>query len=63
MIITVDSNVLLSIFAKDSLYKRSSTLMEKYNSDEYLINDCIYLELGMHFPSLEELDESLKILD
>jgi len=41
MIITVDSNVLLSIFTKDTLYDPSSMLMEKYSSHEYLINDCI----------------------
>lgn len=63
MIITVDSNVLLSIFSKDSLYESSSLLMEKYNTHEYIINDCIYLELGVHFPSLEKLDESLSILE
>ena len=63
MIITVDSNVLLSIFSKDSLYESSSLLMEKYNTHEYIINDCIYLELGVHFPSLEKLDESLSTLE
>ena len=63
MIITVDSNVLLSIFAKDSLYKHSSLLMEKYNTHEYIINDCIYLELGVHFPNLEKLEESLSTLE
>jgi len=63
MIITVDSNVLLSIFAKDSLYGTSSSLLEKYNAHEFIINDCIYLELGMHFPNLKKLDESLDTLE
>ena len=63
MKITVDSNVLLSIFAKDSLFDRSSILMEKYSAHEYIINDCIYLELGVHFPKLKKLDESLNILE
>ena len=63
MIITVDSNVLLSIFFKDSLYKKSSVLLEKYSSHEYIINDCIYLELGAHFSNLKLLDESLKTLE
>ncbi len=45
MIITLDSNVLISIFAKDSLYERASLLLEKYGSHEYIINDCIYLRL------------------
>lgn len=63
MNITVDSNVLLSIFAKDTSYESSSILMEKYSVHEYIINDCIYLELGVHFSTLEELDESLGILE
>ena len=32
MIITVDSNVLLSIFIKDTIYQQSSLLLEKYSS-------------------------------
>ena len=63
MIITVDSNVLLSVFARDSLYKRSAALLEKYNSHEYSINDCIYLELGVHFENLEKLNNALNTLD
>lgn len=63
MIITVDSNVLLSIFSKDSLYKQSAALLEKYSSHEYIINDCIYLELGVHFSNLELLNKSLDILE
>lgn len=63
MIITLDSNVLLSIFLKGTLYESSSLLMEKYNTHEYIINECIYLELGVHFPNLERLDESLSILE
>ena len=63
MIITVDSNVLLSIFSKDSLYKQSSALLEKYSSHEYIINDCIYLELGVHFSNFKLLDGSLETLE
>jgi hypothetical protein len=63
MIITVDSNVLLSIFTKDTLYDSSSMIMEKYSSHEYIINDCIYLELGVHFPEVANLDETLDILE
>ncbi len=63
MIITVDSNILLSVFSKDSLYRKSSTLLEKYCSHEYIINDCIYLELGVHFPNLKELDVALNALE
>jgi len=63
MIITVDSNVLLSIFTKDTLYDPSSMLMEKYSSHEYIINDCIYLELTVHFPEAANLDETLDILE
>ena len=63
MIITVDSNILLSIFIKDTLYEPSSLLMEKYCTHEYVINDCIYLELGVHFLDLEKLDESLSTLE
>lgn len=63
MIITVDSNVLLSVFSKDSLYKQTAALLEKYSFQEYIINDCIYLELGVYFPNLEMLNESLDILE
>ena len=63
MIITVDSNVLLSVFSKDSLYMKSTALLEKYSSHEYIINNCIYLELGVHFPNLKLLDASLNILE
>ncbi len=63
MIITVDSNVLLSIFIKDSLYDKSSRLMEDFSSNEYIINDCIYIELGVNFQSLKKLDEALNTLE
>ena len=63
MIITVDSNILLSVFSKDSLYKQSTALLEKYYSHEYIINDCIYLELGVHFPNLKVLDVALNTLE
>ena len=63
MIITVDSNVLLSVFAKDSLYGRAFSLLEKYSSNEYIINDCIYIELAVHFKDIELLDEALNSLE
>ncbi len=63
MIITVDSNILLSIFTKDSIYEMSSMLMEKYSSSEYIINDCIYIELAVNFQSLEKLNKVLDALE
>ncbi len=63
MIITVDSNVLLSIFIKDTIYKQSSLLLEKYSSNEFIINDCIYLELGVNFKNFQKLDDALDILE
>jgi len=30
-------------------------LMEKHRAHEYVINDCIYLELGVHFPKMEKV--------
>ncbi len=64
MIITVDTNILLSIYKKnDSLFEQASYLLNKYNTNEYIINDCIYLELGIHFQDLERLDEVLNVLE
>lgn len=63
MIITVDSNILLSIFTKDSLYGRSAALLQKYSAHDYVINDCIYLELGVFFPHLKKLDNALELLE
>jgi predicted nucleic acid-binding protein len=63
MIITVDSNVLLSIFIKDTIYQQSSRLLEKYSSNEFIINDCIYLELGVNFRNFKKLDDALNILE
>ena len=63
MSITVDSNILLSLFAKDSLYRQSAAFLEKYSAHDYIINDCIYLELGVHFKSLALLDKSLDTLE
>ncbi len=63
MNITVDSYVLLSVFTKDSLYGRASSLLEKYCSNDYIINDCVYLELAVNFRNLELLDKSLNTLD
>ena len=63
MILTVDSNVLLSVFSKDALYERASHLLERYSTGEFVINDSIYLELGVHFSARELLDESLAALE
>jgi hypothetical protein len=63
LIITVDTNILLSIFKKDSLFGQASYLLNKYNTNEYVINDAIYLELGNHFQNFEHLDEVLDILE
>ncbi|MBW2554672.1 MAG: hypothetical protein JRE20_11175 [Deltaproteobacteria bacterium] len=63
MIITVDSNILISVFSKDSLYRKSAALLEKYCSHEYIINDCIYLELGIHFSNLKALGVALNTLE
>ncbi|MGR3177614.1 MAG: hypothetical protein ACUZ8E_06120 [Candidatus Anammoxibacter sp.] len=63
MIITIDSNVLLSVFSKDSLYQKASSALYKYNAHEYIINECIYLELGVYFERLDILDESLETIE
>lgn len=63
MIITVDSNVLLSVFIKDSLSQQSAALLEKYSPHEYIINDCIYLELAVHFGQLAKLNNALNTID
>lgn len=63
MIITIDSNVLLSIFSKDSNYDHASALLYEYSSSEYIINGCIYLELGVHFQHFEALNTALNTLE
>lgn len=63
MIITVDSNILLSIFTKDGLYERSAALLQKHSAHEYVINDCIYLELGVFFSHHKQLDDALTLLE
>ncbi len=63
MVITVDSNILLSIFIRDSVYERSAALLDKYSSSEFVINDCIYLELGVHFDGFQRLEDALDILE
>ncbi len=63
MLITVDSNILLSIFKKDSIFGQASDLIRKYSSNDFIINDCIYLELAVHFGRFQELDEALDILE
>lgn len=63
MIITVDSNILLSIFAKDSLYDQAAGLLEQYSPHEYIINDVIYLELAVHFGGLKKLNQVLNMLE
>ncbi len=63
MIVAVDSNILLSIFSKDSLYPSASALLTKFHYFDYVINEYIYLELGVHFSDLEELDQNLDTLE
>jgi len=63
VIITVDSNVLLSIFIKDDLYAQAASLIEKYSSHEYIINDAIYLELAVYFGELKSLKPVLNVLE
>ncbi len=63
MIITVDSNILLSIFAKDSLYDQAALLLEQYSLHDYIINDVVYLELAVYFGGLEQLDQVLNKLE
>jgi len=54
--IAIDSNVLLSVLIKDSLFPRAGALLEKYSVHDYVINDCIYLELAVYFQDFERLD-------
>lgn len=63
MILTVDSNVLLSIFSADSLYRDACTLLKKYKDHDYVINDVIYLEIGVFFNDLSILDSYLNLLE
>lgn len=63
MIITVDSNILLSIFSGDSLCNRAMSLMKRHREHDYIINDIIYLETGFHFPDLPIFDQKLDILE
>lgn len=63
MTITIDSNILLSIFAGDSLCDKAMSLMKKYRDYDYIINDIIYLETGFHFQDLSILDQNLEILE
>lgn len=63
MKITVDSNILLSVFIQDSNFQRSVELLEKFAMNDFIISDCIYLELAVHFGNVEELDEVLDILE
>ena len=63
MIITIDSNILLSIFANDSQYNQATSLMKKYYRHEYIINSIIYIKVGLHFDELDILNQYLKTLD
>lgn len=63
MIVTVDSNILLSIFAKDSLYEQAAVLLEQYSPHDYILNDVIYLELAVHFGGFEKLNQVLNMLE
>lgn len=62
MILTINSNVLLSIFAADTLYRKARDLLKKYKDHDHVINDIIYLEVGVFFDDLATLDRNLKIL-
>lgn len=62
MILTIDSNVLLSVFAADTLYHNACALLKKYKDQDYVINDIIYLEVGVFFDDLSTLDRNLKLL-
>lgn len=63
MFITVDSNVLLSVFANDSLCNKAVSLLGKYKDHEYIINNIIYIELGLHFEEISMLDKQLLSLE
>ncbi len=63
MILTIDSNVLLSVFSADSLYRDACTLLKKYKNHDYVINDIIYLEIGVFFDDLSTLDSHLNLLE
>ena len=63
MTITVDSNILLSIFSGDSLCDRALSLMKKYRKYTYVINDIIYIEVGFHFQDLTIFDQNIEILE
>jgi len=63
MIITIDSNILLSIFAADSIQQKAKTLLIEYRSNDYIINDIIYLEIGVFFDELSVLDHYLRMLE
>ena len=61
--ITVDSNILLSIFSGDSLCDKAVSLMKKYRKYTYLINDIIYIEVGFHFQDLTIFEQNIEILE
>ncbi len=63
MILTIDSNVLLSIFSADSLHHNAAALLRKYKDHDYIINDIIYLEIGVFFDDLSVLDSHLNLLE
>ena len=63
MFITIDSNVLLSVFANDSLCNKAVSLLSKYKDHEYIINNIIYIELGLHFEEISLLDKHLLSLE
>jgi len=63
MNVVVDSSVLLSIFAEDSLFQKSKSLLLKYHSENLCIHHFIFLELRNFFESDRELQEKLDILE
>ena len=63
MILTIDSNILLSIFSADTLYRDACVLLNKYKDHDYVINDIIYLEIGIFFDDLSTLNSHLNLLE
>ena len=63
MTLTIDSNILLSIFSADTLYRDAYVLLKKYRDHDYVINDIIYLEIGVFFNDLSTLNSHLNLLE
>jgi len=63
MNVVVDSNVLLSVFAEDSLFEKSKKLLEKYHPENLVIHSFIFLELRYFFKSDKDLSSKLDLLE